>query len=302
MIQPSTIRSSMIPSLPIWSSTIQSSPIRPSTIQSSPNRPSTRNMHRVGNSVVRRERRSDGSAVYGTRGHRCPADCLCARERGSCLHLSAWTFRRGEFIRNVEPAFEEIWNIMRSPKSYGKESPRWNYLPPCLIFSISKGFGFFGVEKKWYTGDIPTHTRYWYENAPSSERLKTLQALGLSEKPLLAGDGVPLTWTASWAFLWFILFSGLFSWPEALSEAIDTVHRRYLLASCPGPVTPDLYAESSGIVNTWGCTLMHWAARISPRQILKRFFVYEAPWIEDLIGVSDGTVASARMTLIENFT
>lgn len=75
---------------------------------------------------------------------------------------------------------------------------------------------------------------------------------------------------------------GPFSWTEALVEVSDTCYRRYLVASCPGPITPDMFAE---------------AGRLPPWQIAKRFLYYGKSWIGDLTEVSQGTLESARLNL-----
>lgn len=110
---------------------------------------------------------------------------------------------------NNERILEEFWRVLRSPDSFCKDTPRWRVLPLFLTMSRSDGYGCFGRDKKWYEGDVPSHTQTWYNNAPCSNRLGIIQAHGLAVQPLIAGAGVPLMRTASWRFLRCIISSGL---------------------------------------------------------------------------------------------
>lgn len=85
-------------------------------------------------------------------------------------------------------------------------------------------------------------------------------------------------------------------------EVRDTCYRRYLVASCPGPITPDMYAEAYGTINAWSFTRQTWTGRLPPWQIGKRFLYYGRSWIGDLTEVSQGTLESARMNLEEYIT
>lgn len=154
--------------------------------------------------------------------------------------------------------------------------------------SRSDGYGYFGRDKKWYKGDVPSHTQTWYNNAPCSNRLR-----------IIAGDGVPLIRTASWRFLRFIISSGLFFMPEAWREVQHTVFRRYFLATCPGTITFMLRPNGPAVFGSRPTNVLGWATNLSKWQKIKRFCFYGNPWLSDFVEVSQGTIESARQTLRE---
>lgn len=200
-----------------------------------------------------------------------------------------------------ESTLTKVLENLRSVKHYTKKNPRWMVVPNNMARLPTDGFSHFGRDRKWYVLDVPYPTQYWYEHARTSDRLRAIQAQGLCQRPVISGDGIPLAWTASLKFLYFIFFSGLFSMPEAGREIQHMFYRRYLMATLPGPATPDLYAEAQGVVDLWCPTYLDWELKISFWAKLKRFIHRGTSWIYDLHSVSTGTLESTREALLAHF-
>lgn len=89
--------------------------------------------------------------------------------------------------------------------------------------------------------------------------------------------------------------------PEAWREIQHMFYRRYLMATLPGPATPDLYAEAQGVVDLWCPPYLDWELKISFWAKLKRFNHRGMSWIYDLHSVSTGTLESTREALLAHF-